>query len=36
MISDNIYCSFVDFKGEVWFGISNGGLMKYNVCVDSI
>lgn len=36
MTSDNIYCSFVDSKGEVWFGTSNGGLMKYNARADSI
>ena len=36
MTSDNIYCSFVDSKGEVWFGTSNGGLMKYNAHADSI
>ena len=30
MTSDNIYCSFIDSKGNVWFGTSNGGLMKYD------
>lgn len=36
MTSDNIYCSFIDSKGDVWFGTSNGGLMKYDANADSI
>lgn len=30
IISDNIYCSFMDSRKRIWFGTSNGGLMLYN------
>jgi len=30
IISDNIYCNFMDSRKRIWFGTSNGGLMLYN------
>lgn len=30
MVSDNIYCSYMDSSKRLWFGTSNGGLMFYN------
>lgn len=36
MVSDNIYCCFIDSHANVWFGSSNGGLMRYDEATDRI
>lgn len=36
MVSTNIYTSFLDSKGRMWFGTSNGGLMLYVQPSDSM